>query len=68
MAQNRKYFKTNKTRPKKAPGAKRQRQALHRKRLVALGVSEEEVAGMNQQQVRQLLKYPAKVAQATAGK
>ena len=68
MAQNRKYYKTNKTRPKKAPGAKRRRQLEHRKRLVALGVSEEEVSKMNQKQVRDLLKYPAKVKKELASK
>ena len=61
MAQNRKYFKTNKTRPRKAAGPKRRRQLEHRKRLIALGVDEETVSKMNPREVRDMVKYPAKV-------
>ena len=66
MAQNRKYFKTNKTRPTKSPGARRRRQLEHRRRLIALGVDEETVNSFNPNEVRALLKYPAKV-KATLG-
>lgn len=66
MAQNRKYFKTNKTRPKKSPGARRRRQLEHRKRLIALGVDEETVNSMNSSEIRDLLKYPAKVKASLA--
>ena len=68
MAQNRKYYKTNKTRPKKAPGARRRRQLEQRKRLIGLGVPEEEVSRMNPKQIRDLLKYPAKVQKDLAAK
>ena len=56
-------MKTHLTRPRKSGAAKRRRQADHRKRLVALGVSQETVDQMNQKEVREMLKYPAKVGQ-----
>ena len=56
-------MKTQLTRPRKSGAAKHRRQADHRKRLVALGVTQETVDGMNQQEVRNLLKYPAKIVQ-----
>lgn len=62
MRTKRKYMKTHLTRPRKNGCAKRRRQADHRKRLVALGVGEEEVAKMNTKDVREMLKRPAKVA------
>jgi hypothetical protein len=62
MRTKRKFHKTHLTRPRKPAGAKRRRQLEHRKRLVALGVSEEEVGKMNQKEVREMLKYPAKIA------
>lgn len=55
-------MKTQLTRPRKNGCAKRRRQADHRKRLVALGVSEEDVAKLNTREVRTMLKHPAKVA------
>lgn len=54
-------MKTHLTRPRKSGAAKRRRQADHRKRLVALGVGQDTVDGMNQQEVRAMLKYPAKI-------
>lgn len=53
------------TRPRKGGAAKRRRQADHRKRLIALGVDEAVVAKMNQGDVRDMLKYPAKVAKSS---
>lgn len=61
MARNRKYSKTHMTRPTKAPGAKRRRQLEQRRRLIALGVPEEEVSKLNPKEIRDLLKRPAKV-------
>ncbi|MCH7224765.1 hypothetical protein [Haloferula sp. A504] len=55
------------TRPTKAPGPKRRRQLEHRRRLIALGVSEEEVSKMNPKEIRDLLKRPAKVQKEFAG-
>ena len=54
-------MKTHLTRPRKGGAARRRRQADHRKRLVALGVDQAAVDGMNQKEVRTMLKYPAKI-------
>ena len=62
MRTKRKFQKTHLTRPRKPAGAKRRRQLEHRKRLVSLGVREEDVARMTQKEVREMLKYPAKIA------
>ncbi len=62
MGTGRKFSKTVITRPRKGGAAKRQRQAVHRKRLIALGVDEAEVNRMNPKQVRDLLKRPAAIA------
>lgn len=61
MTRNRKYSKTHMTRPTKSPGARRRRQLEQRKRLIALGVPEEQVSKLNPKQIRDLLKYPVKV-------
>ena len=62
MRVKRKDNKTQLTRPRKGGAAKRRRQADHRKRLIALGVDEAEVAKMNPREVRTMLKYPAKLS------
>lgn len=64
MTINRSKIKTNKVRPRKAACAKRRRQLEHRRRLVGLGVAEEVVAGMNPREIRDMLKYPAKVTKS----
>ena len=51
----------NIVRPKKNGATKRKKVKAQRKRLVALGVSEETVAKMNSREVRDLLKRPKKV-------
>lgn len=61
MNLKRSTIKTNKVRPRKAAGPKRRRQLEQRRRLIALGVPEEQVAKMNPKEVRDMLKYPAKV-------
>ena len=63
MRTKRKFMKTQLTRPRKGGAAKRRRQTDHRKRLVALGVTQETVDGMNQKEVREMLKHPAKIQQ-----
>ena len=63
MRTKRKFMKTHLTRPRKSGAAKRRRQADHRKRLVSLGISQERVDLMNQKEVREMLKYPAKIGQ-----
>ena len=54
------------TRPRKRPGAKRRRQLEQKRRLIALGVGEEIVDKMNPREIRDKLKYPAKVAKELA--
>lgn len=48
----------NKVRPKKAPGAKRKRVKAQKRRLVALGVSEEKLRHMTPKDIRDALKHP----------
>lgn len=68
MNLKRSQIKTNKVRPRKAAGPKRRRQLEQRRRLVALGVPEEQVEKMNPREVRDMLKYPAKVEKQYASK
>ena len=49
-------------RPIKSPGAKRYRLALQKKRLIALGVSEEKIRTMNNGEIRKLLLRPKKLS------
>ncbi len=58
----------NRTRPSKSNSARNKRQADHRKRLIALGVDEAIVAKMTPKEVRDKLKYPAKVAKEFGSK
>ena len=64
MRTKRKFMKTHLTRPRKSGAARRRRQADHRKRLVALGVEQTTVDSMNQKEVREMLKYPAKIGKS----
>ena len=68
MGIGRKFTKTVITRPSKGGSAKLQRQRQHRERLIALGMSEAEVAKLNPKEVRDYLKYPAKTAKLFASK
>ena len=52
----------NDARPKKRGAAKRRRVLEHKRRLAALGVSEEKVAQLTPRQMLDLLKYPKKTA------
>ncbi len=61
MRVKRKYMKTHLTRPRKGGAAKRRRQNDQKKRLIALGVSEEVVVKMSPRDVLTMLKYPAKI-------
>lgn len=58
----------NLTRPTKGAGKKARRQRGQKKRLIALGMDEAEVAKMNAREVLTKLKYPAKVAKECAAK
>lgn len=53
-------------RPVKGASDKKYREKVQRRRLVALGMSEEKVMKLNALQVRELLKAPAKVKKAAA--
>jgi hypothetical protein len=55
-------------RPIKKDSDKKRREKVQRKRLVALGMSEEQVNALNAFQVRQVLKRPAKVKKSLAKK
>lgn len=48
-------------RPKKAPADKVRRQAVQKKRLISLGVPEEEAAKMTPLKIRKALLAPAKI-------
>ena len=63
MRKRRKTQKTQMTRPRKAGAAKNRRRLEQRRRLVALGMDEAEVAKLNSRDILTLLKRPAKVAQ-----
>jgi len=56
----------NMTRPTKSGGARRKRQSVQKKRLVALGMDEAVVALLNPREVLTKLKRPAKVAKECA--
>ena len=51
----------NYVRPKKSGTRKRQRLKVQRRRLITLGVPEEDVAQMTAKEVREHLKHPAKL-------
>ncbi len=55
-------------RPRKSEAARRRRNKLHRKRLVALGVPEDKVAKLNTQEMRTLLRRPVKTTKQFAKK
>ena len=65
MGTGRKFRKTNITRPRKGGAAKVNRQNTQRKRLVALGMDEADVAKLNPKEVREYLKTPAEIASAS---
>jgi len=49
-------------RPKKSGISRRRRDKVHRRRLIALGMPEEEVMRLDTKTLREYLKYPAKTA------
>ncbi|MGI5924758.1 MAG: hypothetical protein ACOX9E_12515 [Lentisphaeria bacterium] len=54
----------NKVRPKKSPAAKRQRIKVQKKRLVALGVPQDQVEKLQSNELRALLRHPKRIAKA----
>jgi len=68
MSTNRAARVKHTRRPKKKVAAKLRRQKVQKKRLVALGMDEKEVAKMQPKKVRTLVQKPAKVKKAVAKK
>ncbi len=66
MGTGRTLNKKPRTRPVKSEGEKRRRVKTQLKRLVALGVNEEEAKKMDPSVVREKLKRPALVKKAVA--
>ncbi len=62
------FLRRNKNlrRPRKTGVARRRRQKLHRKRLLALGVPAKEVETMDSARMRLLLKRPKQIAKQLA--
>ncbi|MFA4944260.1 MAG: hypothetical protein WC789_06120 [Lentisphaeria bacterium] len=52
--------------PTKSAGKRRQRIKVQKRRLVALGVDAAKVGKLNAQEIRGLLRHPAKLAPAAA--
>ncbi len=48
--------------PTKSAGKRRQRVKVQKRRLAALGVADTEIAKLNDQKIRQMLRHPAKLA------
>ena len=66
MGTGRTLNKKPRTRPVKSIGDRKRREKTQLKRLVALGVSEEEASKMNAGAIREALKRPVKVQAAVA--
>lgn len=49
------------TRPRKSGAAKRRRELVHRRRLLALGMPEKIIGRLSAQQIRALLHRPAEI-------
>ena len=64
MGTGRKFHKKPVTRPRKSVRERRHRDAVHKKRLIALGMDEKIVSKMTSKAVRDLLKRPLKIKQA----
>jgi hypothetical protein len=56
----------NLVRPRKSAKDRIRRQKVHRQRLIALGVTEDEVNRMDPTDVRRMLRHPKKVAARVA--
>ena len=65
MGTGRKFRKTPMTRPVKSNAARKRRQLEQRRRLIALGVSEDAVAKMSVKDIRTLLRRPKAVQAAS---
>lgn len=61
MGVDRKFNPKTRTRPKKTPGERRQRERVQRRRLIALGMTPESVKNLDGVHIRALLKYPERI-------
>ena len=61
QARNERRYKVPRT-PTKSAGKRRQRIKVQKRRLVALGVEETTLNKLNAQEIRALLRHPAKLA------
>jgi len=66
MPKKRELKKTSTTRPRKKPREKARRERDQKKRLIELGVSEEETRHMTAREIRTLLKRPSRAVAAVA--
>lgn len=62
MGTGRKYNKKPHTRPRKSGGVRRRRDELHKKRLIALGMSEAKIKHLTSKAIRTLIKTPVQTA------
>lgn len=60
QSRNQRRYKVPRT-PTKSAGKRRQRIKVQKRRLVALGVEETKINKLNAQQIRALLRHPAKL-------
>ena len=67
MGSGRTYNKAPVTRPKKSGLERRRRNKVQARRLMALGMTEDQVRKLNAKQIRQMLARPKKVAVPAAG-
>ena len=68
MGTGRTLNKTSRTRPSKSARARRRREKVQQKRLVALGVEESSLKKMTSKDVRTMLKRPVKLKKQLADK
>ena len=66
MGKGRTLLKKPRTRLKKAVGATRRRRLVHRRRLAALGMSEEKLKHLTPKAVRTMLQRPVKTKKLLA--
>jgi len=68
MGTGRTLNKKPRTRPVKSEGARRRRQKVQKKRLIALGVEAVDANAMGPRKIRDMLKRPAAVRKAVVRK
>ena len=66
MGTGRTFNKAPITRPKKKAIERRRREKIHKARLAALGVPEEDILHMTSKKIRELLKHPVKLKKKMA--